>query len=353
MVLIVPCAGRSTRFGLDKPKFLLTHPDGKLMIEKALEGINLDQFDRIIFTIVDDQITTYDTEPILRQVFENFNIKVEICILTDYTSSQSQTVYETLRINNVNGSFAVKDSDNKILLSDNLEENMNYVLGLDIQKIGQEINRLQSKSFLKVNNQGYITNIIEKKIISDVVCIGFYVFRDSEMFKLAYQELSDSFEGELYLSHIISHQILTKNEIFSYKNSSIFEDYGTLEDWKLIQSKFKTYFVDYDGVLVRNKGKYGIENWETIDEPIKENLLALRRICNNGSQIIITTSRPKKFENKIASLLKSYDINIHSIVSGLSHSQRILINDHAGTNPYPSAVGISINRNSLLDEYLE
>ena len=45
--LIVPCAGKSTRFPNMKPKWMLTHPDGKLMIEKALEGMPLKKFDRI------------------------------------------------------------------------------------------------------------------------------------------------------------------------------------------------------------------------------------------------------------------------------------------------------------------
>ena len=50
--LIVPCAGRSSRFPNTKPKFLLTHPDGKLMIEHAIEGIDINKFDQIVITIV-------------------------------------------------------------------------------------------------------------------------------------------------------------------------------------------------------------------------------------------------------------------------------------------------------------
>ena len=36
--LLIPCAGKSNRFPNMKPKWMLTHPDGKLMIEKYLTG---------------------------------------------------------------------------------------------------------------------------------------------------------------------------------------------------------------------------------------------------------------------------------------------------------------------------
>jgi hypothetical protein len=353
MVLIVPCAGRSTRFGLNKPKFLLTHPDGKLMIQKSLEGIDLKQFERIIITIVDDQITGYDSELILKQVFSDEEVfKFEICVLADYTNSQSETVHKTLLKMKITGSFAVKDSDNKIEVIEAFDVNKNFVVGLNINEIGQDINRLQSKSFLKVNTHGIITNIVEKKVISENICVGFYVFRDHKSYINSYSELSTVSSNELYLSHIISHLILIKKEVFELKNTMVFEDYGTKEDWKIIQLNHRTYFVDFDGVLVQNKGKFGLENWSTNDIGIQRNLEILAVLSKSGSQIIITTSRPTAFETSIRLFMESYGVKTHSIVCGLNHSQRILINDFAETNPYPSALGISIKRNGNLDEYL-
>ena len=34
--LIIPCAGKSSRYPGIKPKWLFTHPDGKLMLEKSV-----------------------------------------------------------------------------------------------------------------------------------------------------------------------------------------------------------------------------------------------------------------------------------------------------------------------------
>lgn len=77
--LIIPCAGKSSRFPNMKPKYMLTHPDGKLMVEKAMEGINPEVFDRIIITIVKPHDEKYEAKLIMEQVFKD-NPKVEICV---------------------------------------------------------------------------------------------------------------------------------------------------------------------------------------------------------------------------------------------------------------------------------
>ena len=68
--LIIPCAGKSSRFPNMKPKWMLTHPDGKLMIEKSIEQLPLEVFDRIVITIVKEHCETYEADVILKQVFE-------------------------------------------------------------------------------------------------------------------------------------------------------------------------------------------------------------------------------------------------------------------------------------------
>jgi hypothetical protein len=47
--LIIPVAGQSTRFPNLRPKWLLTMPDGKLMVEKSIEKLEISKFDRILF----------------------------------------------------------------------------------------------------------------------------------------------------------------------------------------------------------------------------------------------------------------------------------------------------------------
>ena len=130
--LIIPCAGKSSRFPNMKPKWMLTHPDGKLMIEKALGGLDIDSFDRIIITIVKYHAEKYEADVILSQVFKDVP-KVELCILDDFTSSASETIYSTINEMDIKGSFVVKDSDNNVgvELPDNIS---NSIVGYDLYK---------------------------------------------------------------------------------------------------------------------------------------------------------------------------------------------------------------------------
>ena len=63
-------------------------------------------------------------------------------------------------------------------------------------------------------------------------------------------------------------------------------------------------------------------------------------------ELIITTSRPKNEIHKIKKLLDKYKIIYKDIIVDLKHTRRILINDFALTNPYPSSIAINTERNS-------
>ena len=60
--LIVPVAGKSSRYPGMRPKWLLTMPDGKLMIEKSLSLLNLKVFSRIIVIVLSDHLKKYTSK---------------------------------------------------------------------------------------------------------------------------------------------------------------------------------------------------------------------------------------------------------------------------------------------------
>ena len=45
--LILPCAGNSSRYPNMRPKWSLTHPNGRLMITQGISGLDLSNFDSI------------------------------------------------------------------------------------------------------------------------------------------------------------------------------------------------------------------------------------------------------------------------------------------------------------------
>lgn len=349
--LIIPCAGKSSRFPNMKPKYLLTHPDGKLMIEKSMEDINLDIFDRIIITIVQPHNEKYEAKLILEQVFKN-NKKIEICLLNDFTSSASETIYLTLKQMNVTGSFVIKDSDNRVGITFNKELN-NMIVGYDLQK-HPDISNIPGKSFLILNEQNFIQDIIEKRVVSNIICLGVYCFNNTLDFITAYEEMiSKNIQGEMFVSHLISYLLSTNKYVFEAQMATSYDDWGTLSEWKDVQKKCRTYFVDVDGVIMKNCGKYGSINWYNNETFLENNVRALKKIQDQGAQIIITTSRPEEFRSQLEILLNEVGLKPYAILMGMNHAARVIINDFAPTNPYPSGLAITLPRNADLSDYLE
>ncbi|MBE6444387.1 MAG: hypothetical protein E7020_06980 [Alphaproteobacteria bacterium] len=347
--LIIPCAGKSSRFPNMKPKYMLTHPDGKLMIEKAMEKINVDVFDRIIITIVKPHDEKYEAKLIMEQVFNN-NPKIEICMLDDFTSSASETVYLTLKKMNVEGAFVIKDSDNRVEVNFN-KQIKNSIVGYNLHE-HPDITNIPGKSFLIVNEQGIIHDIIEKQVVSNIICLGVYCFENALDFINAYDAmLTKKISGEMYISHVISYMLASNNYVFSSILALSYDDWGTLSEWKEVQKRHRTYFVDVDGVLMKNCGKYGKRNWYNNTETLPENMETIRKLQDDGAQIVITTSRPEEFRANLEKILNENGIKPYAILMGMNHAARVVVNDFAPTNPYPSGIAITLPRNNSLKEY--
>lgn len=348
--LIIPCAGKSNRFPNMKPKYLLTHPDGKLMIEKAIEYINIDLFDRIIITIVQPHDEKYESGLILRQVFGN-NHKVEICMLDDFTASASETIALTLEKMQVVWSFVVKDSDNAVH-TQIPEVIKNCIVGYDLRE-HKDISNIPWKSFLVLNEQNLIQDIVEKEVVSNIICLGVYCFEQVEDFIWAYEQLQhNNIKWEMYISHIISYLIAQERCVFVCKMATGYDDWGTLTEWKEVQKNYRTYFVDVDGVLMKNSGKYGTINWYNNTTFLSENVQVIIDLQNKWAQIVITTSRTEEFREALEKLLASVWIKPYAILMGIHHAARVVINDFASTNPYPSGMAITLPRNADLKDYL-
>lgn len=346
--LIIPCAGKSSRFPNTRAKFLLTHPDGDLLVQKALCGLNLDIFSRIIIVITKPFDERFEAGLILRQCFGN---TAEICVLDDFTKSVSETVALCIKKMRIKGAFVVKDADNfvQVTLPQNLR---NLVVACDLHS-NPQLTNISAKSFLKCNEQGIVIDIIEKQVVSNLVSVGVYVFENAEIFVRTFDEMCMAgFCGEMFISHIISYLICVKNITFAAILTQKYDDFGTLEEFRRLQTTHKSYFVDFDGVLIKNSGKFGSLNWQNNKNLIMENIETLKELQKKGAQIIITTSRPSIFEGHIYELLQKTGLKPFAILTGLNHSPRVLINDFAPSNAYPSASAISLPRNTLLKDYL-
>ena len=347
--LIIPAAGKSSRFPDMKLKWLLTHPTGELVLEKVLKTFNFENYDRIILSVLRSHEEKYSISTILDQI--KWLDRLELCILESPTDSSVETIFQTIQKMEIEGHITIKDSDG--VIEGVFPTDTNYVCGCNISDFN--VRDVSNKSFI-VHNENYaILDIQEKKVISDVICLGAYSMGVKD-FLFAYESISNSlayrYNTEMYVSHIVSY-LLSHKRSFQCQYVDSFSDWGTLEAWRREQSKYKTYFLDIDGVFLENTGKYGTKNWSNTFEPILENIDWLKALSDSGAEIIFTTSRTEEYLTNFISFLHNHGIKYKTIISGCNHSQRIVINDFAKTNPYPSCKSLSIPRNAKIKDYLE
>lgn len=335
MEVIVPCAGLSSRFPGVRPKYLLTDYKGEMMIENAVKNyVGLHNITVVILKEHDDM---YDARSKLNSVFGD---KVDVVVLDARTKGPAETVYQTLKIKNIdeNASLLIKDCDG--FYSSN-EETGNVIYIAKLSKY-PNTRTAAAKSYTVTNEQGVISTVVEKQIVSDSFCVGGYQFGSVKSFVKSYEEIVH--DGEIFVSHVIDHMI-SRDHVFIESEVKDFIDVGVIDDWFEYNNR-PTYFCDIDGTIIKTKFDYN-----DVPEPIVDNVLVLLEEMNRGCKIVFVTARPKKYEEITRNILNNLGFHRYELLMNIHHTKRVLINDFAKTNPYPSAVAINLKRddNNLRD----
>lgn len=343
--LLLPIAGKSSRFSNTRPKWMLTHPKDKhFMVISAIRGLNLDDFDKIYIGYLKEHQEKYMFLDGLMSDLKKIGIsyKTVLVELEQPTKSQSETVYEIIKTANVQGYIFIKDCDNYFDGKITFDHNQICYGKLE------DYNRINpgNKAYIELDDYNFISNIVEKKIISNSFSVGGYGFKDPHMFCEYYEKLNTyQNSNECYISNIIFEMII-RCEKFIATSVNNYLDWGTLEDWLEYKKKFKTIFCDIDGTLITNTSSH-FQPYYGEGQPMINNIKKLREVYDTGkTEIILTTSRPHELEELTRKELEKYSIPFDMLIMDLPHSQRILINDYATSNPYPSCSSINIFRNS-------
>lgn len=336
--IIVPAAGLSTRFPHMRPKYLLYDYKHKLMLQNALDYYM--DYD-IWVGILRAHEEEYSASKYLRH---EFGSKINIVVIDSPTRGPADTVYQII-------SQSKLDVDSPILIKDCDSFFNHEIVDGNYVCISSIINhpilkKLSSKSFVVHNDQGLITDIVEKTIVSDKFCVGGYKFRTAELYMDTYSELLSN--KEVYVSDVIQ-RCLYNGEIFSARSVTEYYDVGTAEDWFEYNNK-SVIFCDIDGTIVRAKSKF---NYSEI-EPLNSNIEVLLQKQKQGCQLVFTTARPHTEEKLTRNMLDQFGFVNYQLIIGLQNSRRILINDYNSANPFPRAEAINIKRDSdNLSDYLK
>ena len=231
--------------------------------------------------------------------------------------------------------FLIKDCDS---FFDHDYQEGNYVCVSNIRD-HEILKRLASKSFIVSNDQGIITSIIEKQVVSDKFCVGGYKFESADMFMSAFEKLKDAHVKEIFVSHIIE-ECLNDGAIFKESSVSNYVDVGTAEEWFEYNDK-AVIFCDIDGTLIKAQSRTEIGQPPVV---LEKNIKRIKELIANGSQVIFTTARHTNTHTITEQMLTDLGFIDFKLISGLPNTKRVLINDYNEANPWPRAVAVNIKR---------
>lgn len=221
--LIVPAAADKPEYTYNLPYIFAPDKDGTMLCVKAIKGLNLDVFDNIYFTILRKHAENYDVGKLLELQLKRSGLEnAKIVVLDAPTSTQAQTIIETIRQEDIHGAIFIKDSDG-YFNAEIRPENGVAVYPLELLDLVDPRN----KSYVAVDDMQHITNIIEKRIVSNLFNAGGYCFENVDDFLNIYERHKSL--GHIYLSHLIYSMLLDGNIFHPIKVA----DYS---DWNIYRN---------------------------------------------------------------------------------------------------------------------
>ena len=200
--LIMPIAADKPEYSHNLPPVFLIAEDGVMYCIRALKSLDLTKFEHIYITILKYLDEKYAlTDRLALQLKVNGIENAEIVVLDEPTASQPETIYKTIQNKGIKGGIFVKDSDCSFT-GECVYDNAVVIHPLE------ELERVipKNKSYVNVDDMYYITNIIEKRIVSHYFTAGGYSFDDADTYCHYYERLSGT--RGLYISHLIYSMLL-------------------------------------------------------------------------------------------------------------------------------------------------
>ena len=218
--LIVPIAANKPEYKEHIPQVFHVAEDGTLLCVKAIMGLDLSKFNAIYFTILRELDERYALSERLNLQFKIHGLNAKIVLLDEPTSSQPETIYQTIVKENIKGAIFIKDAD---CYFEGEVQPYNSVAVYPLEEL--EWVNPRDKSYVQVDDMQYVTNIIEKKLISHLFSAGGYCFESVDDYSKYYGKLRN-YNG-LYLSHII-YAMLLDGKVFRPIESDKYLDFEAL-----------------------------------------------------------------------------------------------------------------------------
>ena len=225
--LIVPAAADYHDSRDVLPNVFSLDKRGIMLCVRAIMGLNLNVFNHIYFSILRKHAELFNVDDMIRLQLRRLGINnAEIVILDSKTSSQAETVYQTIKKKNICGGFFIKDADGYFETAVG-NENSIHIFPLEEMTTVDP----QHKSYVSVDDMRYVTNIIERRVVSNYFNVGGYGFEKVGDYISCYNHLS-TFSQDIYLSHIV-YSLLLENIHFKPAKVKNYQDWTVLSRYDI------------------------------------------------------------------------------------------------------------------------
>jgi hypothetical protein len=372
--MIIPAA-RDGYGDSHKPCWLRDHPAGQLVIHHLLRSLDLMLVSRVIIATTTAHVERWlngDPSRLVANLRAHMVVpsstEVVVLPLSRETTSAADTVACAIRQCNVEGSIFIKDQDGSFV--HRVVPGADYVVGLRLSETS-EVENLPSKSFL-LTTGALLSNIVEKRVVSDTICVGGYAFQKASDFleTLALVEAvhdrvlknlsignrevapvatsapvqvdnatttASPAPQRIFLSHMVQYQMLHQHRVFSVELSHVFNDWKTEEAWRRFAQRYRNVEVTLEGVLfVSGNAEDVVGNVEGVHvKPVDANIAYLRCLPRDRTHITVRSSRPSADEARVRALLSECNVPYDVLVLNSFSATTFLVSAY-GTDGHPS-----------------
>jgi NDP-sugar pyrophosphorylase family protein len=200
--IVVPMAGRGSRFakeGYKLPKPLID-VHGKKMIEVVINNLTPKQAHRFIFVCQNQHIKEFQLEKIFSKACSDY----ELIGIDGVTEGAAVTVLKARKFIDSDELLMIANSDQWVDLDIN-----NYLQDMDQRDLDGTMLTMKADdpkwSYAKVDENGIVSEVVEKVVISDEATVGIYNFRSGKEFcQLADEMIRKDIRsnGEFYVAPV-------------------------------------------------------------------------------------------------------------------------------------------------------
>ena len=358
MRVLIPMAGAGSRFKVANnhtPKPLLK-VNGKTLIEHSISSLGIEAEFVFVTRKFENPSDNIELSRILQQLKPGSK---EVCI-NSMTRGASETCLSAAAFLDPNDELIITNCD-QIL---NWNPDLFLLHSRKSDLTGTVLTFPSSEprhSYAAIDENQYIINICEKKIITNNALVGVHYWRKASDFlksaQLQIENINDSLSNECYISE--SYNILIKQgakiSCVSIAPES-FIPLGTPQDVAIYlgktkeyyQEKPKTIFCDLDGTILHHYHSYS-EMAQSEVKILDQAIEKLNQWDSYGHKIILCTARKESARALTESQLRSLGIPYDILLMGLTNGQRVLINDKLNSSDADRSISINLITNAGFD----